>query len=121
MKKKQSKETLFQIASELHETICGTPHTSWFGKDFLDTDQQNDEVKNILKSIDERYSSRTLYQMVVELHQKVFDCEPHRWGFQAWNDEAAKWILKSIAEGVPYDETPEGYDPNDPKSREIVG
>jgi hypothetical protein len=117
MKKKQSKETLFQITSELHEKICDTPHKSWYGKDFLDTEQQNDEVKNILKSIDKIYDSRSLFKMVSELHVKMFGASPIMWGFHSFDDITAKEILQSIAENIPYDQTPEGYDPNDPKWR----
>ena len=69
----------------------------------------------------EKKSEKTLYMLAYELHEKVFDCPPHHWGFHAFNDDSAKRIISSIAEGVPYDETPEGYDPNDPKSRRIVG
>ena len=111
---KKIKNNLFQIAHELHEDICGGTHTSWYGRNDMSFDEQNKEVINILKSIDELYRSRTLYQMASDLHEKAFGCAPVRWGFQAWNDEAAKWILAAVVEGVPYDETPEGYDPKHP-------
>jgi hypothetical protein len=58
--------------------------------------------------------SKNLYQLACEAHEAAFGCAPVRWGLQAGNDEAAKWILAAVVEGVPYDETPEGYDPKHP-------
>ena len=59
-------------------------------------------------------SSKNLYQLACEAHEEAFGCAPVRWGFHACNDEAAKWILGAVVEGIPYDETPEGYDPKLP-------
>jgi len=59
--------------------------------------------------------SKNLYQLACETHEKAFGCSPIRWGFQAYNDEAAKRILAAVVKGVPYDETPEGFDPDNPE------
>ena len=53
-----------------------------------------------------------LYQLAFKAHEKEFGCEPVHWGFHACNDESAKRIFAAIVKGVPYDETPEGLDPN---------
>ena len=65
--------------------------------------------------------SKNLYQLACDAHEKAFGCDPVRWGFHACNDESAKMILAAIVKGVPYDETPEGYDPDDPDTDRWVG
>ena len=59
--------------------------------------------------------SKNLYQLACETHEKAFGCSPIRWGFHAYNDEAAKRILAAVVKGVPYDETPEGFDSDNPE------
>jgi hypothetical protein len=53
-----------------------------------------------------------LYQLAFKAHEKEFGCEPVHWGLHACNDESAKRIFAAIVKGVPYDETPEGFDPD---------
>jgi hypothetical protein len=62
--------------------------------------------------------SKNLYWLACEAHEAAFGCQPRRMsGFKSFDDETAKKILAAIVEGVPYDETPEGYNPKNPDHR----
>ena len=58
---------------------------------------------------------KTLYQIACEAHEKEFGCSPIHWGFTAFNDATAKSILAAIIDGAPYDEMPEGFNPDNPE------
>jgi|TARA_B110000914_G_C15139866_1_gene298936 hypothetical protein len=117
---RKTKESLYLAAIRLHQKIRGGLPKNWHEKNFTDSKHENDQVKKILKEISKLYDSRSLFEMASEAHQKVFGSPPFKLGDQATDDATAIQILKSIVDGIPYNETQNNYDPISPKWRNII-
>ena len=118
------KESLYLAAIRLHQKIGGRLPRNWNEKLFTDCKHENDQVKKILKSINKTYDSRSLFEMALEIHQKVFGEAPFELreddSFKEMDDATAIQMLKSVVDGVPYDEAHNKYDPIAPKWRNII-
>ena len=116
---RKTKESLYLAAIRLHQKIRGGLPKNWHEKNFTDTKHENDQVKKILKEINKSYDSRSLFEIASEAHQKAFGSLPFELGEQATNDATALQILKSIVDGIPYNETQNEYDPITPRWRKL--
>ena len=136
---RKTKESLYLAAIRLHQKIRGGLPKNWHEKNFTDSKHENDQVKKILKEINKAYDSRGLLEIATEAHQKAFGSLPCELGEQATDDATALQILlpfelvekatddatalqilKSIVDGIPYNETQNKYDPISPKWRNII-
>ena len=136
---RKTKESLYLAAIRLHQKIRGGLPKNWHEKNFTDTKHENDQVKKILKEINKSYDSRSLFEIASEAHQKAFGSLPFELGEQATddaialqillpfelgeqatNDATALQILKSIVDGIPYNETQNEYDPITPRWRKFL-
>ena len=52
-----------------------------------------------------------MFEIASEAHQKAFGSLPFELGEQATDDATALQILKSIVDGIPYNEAQNEYDP----------
>ena len=135
---RRTKESLYLAAIRLHQKISGGLPKNWHEKNFTDTKHENEQVKKILKEISKKYDSRSLFEIASEAHQKAFGSLPFElgeqatdnatalqillpfeWGEQATDDATALQILKSIVDGIPYNETQNEYDPITPRWRKL--
>ena len=136
---RKTKESLYLAAIRLNQKISGELPKNWHEKNFTDTEHENEQVKKILKEISKTYDSRSLFEIASEAHQKAFGSLPFELGEQATDDASALQILlpfecgeqatddatalqilKSIVDGIPYNETQNEYDPITPRWRNIT-
>ena len=117
---RRTKESLYLAAVRLHQKISGGLPKNWHEKNFTDTKHENEQVKKILKEISKTYDSRSLFEIASEAHQKAFGSHPFKLDDQAIDNATALQILKSIVDGIPYNESQNKYDPITPKWRNII-
>ena len=136
---RKTKESLYLAAIRLNQKISGELPKNWHEKNFTDTEHENTQVKKILKEISKAYDSRSLFEIASEAHQKAFGSLPFELGEQATDDAtafqillpfelgeqatddaSALQILKSIVDGIPYNETQNEYDPITPRWRKFL-
>jgi hypothetical protein len=117
---RKTKESLYLAAIRLHQKIKGGLPKNWHEKNFTDNKHENEQVKKILKEISNTYDSRSLFEIACEAHQKAFSSLPFEWGEQATDDATALQILKSIVDGIPYNDSQNKYDPIKPRWRNII-
>jgi len=117
---RKTKESLYLAAIRLHQKIRGGLPKNWHEKNFTDTKQENDQVKKVLKEISKMYDSRSLFEIASEAHEKTFGSPPFKLGDQTTDNTTAIQILKSIVDGIPYNETQNKYDPVTPRWRNII-
>ena len=117
---RRTKESLYLAAIRLHQKISGGLPKNWHEKNFTDTKHENEQVKKILKEISKTYDSRSLFEISSEAHQKAFGSPPLKLDDQETDNASALQILKSIVDGIPYNETQNEYDPITPRWRNIT-
>jgi hypothetical protein len=118
---RKTKASLYTEATRLHQKINGGLPKNWYEKSFNnDIIQENDQVKKILKEINKIYDSRTLFEIASEAHEKVFRVPPFNLGTQSADNATALQILKSIVDGIPYNESRNEYEPITPKWRKFL-
>ena len=117
---RKTKPSLYLEAIKLHQKISGNLPKNWHEKSFTDLKHENDQVKKILKEINKIYDSRTLFEIASEAHEKVFGVPPFNLGDQSVDNATALQILKSIVDGIPYNESRNEYEPITPKWRKFL-
>mgnify|MGYP000025753676 FL=1 len=118
---RKTRASLYLEAIRLHQKISGGLSKNWHEKNFTDDiKQENDQVKKILKETSKIYDSRSLFEIASEAHEKVFGSPPFKLGNQATDNATALKILKSIVDGIPFNESQNKYDPITPRWRKFL-
>ena len=118
---RKTKVSLYTEATRLHQKINGGLPKNWHVKNFTnDVNQENDRVKQILKEINKIYDSRTLFEIASEAYEKAFGGPPFNLGDHAKDNATALQILKSIVDGIPYNESNNKYEPIAPRWRKFL-
>jgi len=117
---RKTKASLYLEAIRLHQKISGGLPKNWHEKNFTDINQENEQVKKILKEVSKIYDSRSLFEIASEAHEKAFGSPPFKLGNQETNNAKALQILKSIVDGIPFNESQNKYDPIIPRWRRFL-
>lgn len=117
---RRTKPSLYLEAIKLHQKISGNLPKNWHEKSFTDLKHENDKVQSILKETNKVYDSRSLFEMAYEIHEKVFGVPPFNLGDQSVDNAAALQILKSVVDGIPFNESQNKYEPITPRWRKFL-
>ena len=117
---KKTKASLYIEAIKLHQKISGKLPKNWHEKSFSDIQKESDQVKKILKETSKAYDSRSLFEMAYEIHEKVFAMPPFNLGEQSTNNATALKILKSIVDGIPFNESQNQNEQITPRWRQFL-
>jgi hypothetical protein len=117
---RKTKASLYLEAIKLHQKITGSLPKNWHEKSFSDIQQESDKVKKILKETSKVYDSRSLFEMAYEIHEKAFGVPPFNFGDKSIDNATALQILKSIVDGIPFNESQDKYEPLTPRWRKFL-
>ena len=117
---RKKKASLYLEAIKLHQKISGKLPKNWHEKSFNDLNHESEKVKKILKETSKVYDSRSLFEMAYEIHEKVFGVPPFNLGDQSVDSATALQILKSIVDGVPFNESQNKNEPITPRWRKFL-
>ena len=117
---KKTKASLYLEAIKLHQKISGKLPKNWNAKTFTDLNHESEQVKKILKETSKVYDSRSLFEMAYEIHEKVFAMPPFNLGDQSTDNAKALQILKSIVDGIPFNESQNQNEPITPRWRQFL-
>ena len=111
---------MYLEAINLLQKISGKLPKNWHEKTFIDLNHENEQVKKILKETSKVYESRSLFEMAFEIHEKVFGVPPFNLGDQSVDNAKALQVLKSIVDGVPFNESQNKNEPITPRWRKFL-
>ena len=117
---RKTKASLYLEAIKLHQKISGKLPKNWHEKSFTDLNHESEQVKKILIETSKVYDSRSLYEMAYEIHEKVFGVAPFNLGDQPVDNASALQILKSVVDGIPFNESQNKNEPITPRWRQFL-